>query len=84
MAVLLKDNPALKVNVEGHTDNTGKPSKNKTLSQQRADAVKSAVVKQGVSADRMTTKGWGQDKPLADNRTEEGRTKNRRVEIVKK
>lgn len=84
MAVLLKDNPALKVNVEGHTDNTGTPAKNKTLSQQRADAVKSAVVKQGVSADRMITAGWGQDKPVADNRTEEGRAKNRRVEIVKK
>jgi OOP family OmpA-OmpF porin len=84
IVLLLKDNPDLKVSIEGHTDNIGKPAMNMTLSQQRADAVKSAVVKQGVSADRMTTKGWGQDKPMADNRTEEGRAKNRRVEIVKK
>ncbi len=84
IAVLLKDNPDLKVSVEGHTDNTGTPSNNKILSQQRADAVKAAVIKQGISASRMTTTGWGQDKPVADNRTEEGRAKNRRVEIVKK
>jgi outer membrane protein OmpA-like peptidoglycan-associated protein len=84
IAVLLKDNPDLKVSIEGHTDNTGTPAKNKILSQQRADAVKAAVAGQGVSASRMTTTGWGQDKPVADNSTEEGRAKNRRVEIVKK
>lgn len=84
IALLMKNNPDLKVSIEGHTDNTGTAANNNILSQQRADSVKAAVVKQGINVSRMTTKGWGQDKPVADNRTEEGRAKNRRVEIVKK
>ena len=81
---LLKDNPGLKVGVEGHTDSTGTPARNKTLSQQRAESVVSALVKAGIDAKRLTAAGWGQDKPIADNKTEEGKAKNRRVEIVKK
>ena len=81
---LLKDNPGLKVGVEGHTDSTGTPARNKILSQQRAESVVSALVKAGIDGKRLTAKGWGQDKPIADNKTEEGKAKNRRVEIVKK
>lgn len=81
---LLKDNPGLKVGVEGHTDSTGTPARNKTLSHQRAESVVSALVKAGIDAKRLEAKGWGQDKPVADNKTEEGKAKNRRVEIVKK
>jgi OOP family OmpA-OmpF porin len=84
IAALLKENPGLKVSIEGHTDNTGTPAHNKTLSEQRANAVMAAITKQGVAAGRMSAVGWGQEKPVADNRTEAGRAKNRRVELVKK
>lgn len=83
IAVLLKSNPVLKVSIEGHTDNTGDAQKNKLLSEQRAQSVKNALVKLGIDAGRMKAVGWGQEKPIADNRSEEGRAKNRRVEIVK-
>jgi len=81
---LLKDNPGLKVGIEGHTDSTGTPARNRTLSQQRAGSVVNALVKAGIDAKRLSAAGWGQDKPIADNKTDEGRAKNRRVEIVKK
>lgn len=81
---LLQNNPDLKLNVEGHTDNVGTAPGNKILSEQRAKAVVSAVVSKGIEISRLTAVGWGQEKPIADNRTEEGRAKNRRVEIVKK
>lgn len=81
---LLKDNPDLQLSIEGHTDNTGTPEHNKTLSGQRAKAVMDAVIKGGIAKQRLSAVGWGQDKPVADNRSEEGRAKNRRVEIVKK
>jgi outer membrane protein OmpA-like peptidoglycan-associated protein len=80
----MKSHPDLKLSIEGHTDNVGTPASNKTLSEQRAKAVLDAVVKLDVAANRMTALGWGQDKPIADNRSEDGRAKNRRVEIVKK
>lgn len=81
---LMKSQPGLKVSIEGHTDNQGTPAANKTLSQDRAKAVVAAVAAEGVQAERMTAVGWGQEKPVADNRTEDGRAKNRRVELVKK
>jgi len=84
IAALMKAHTDLKLSIEGHTDNVGTAASNKTLSEQRAKAVLDAVVKQGIAANRMTAIGWGQDKPVADNRTEEGKAKNRRVEIVKK
>jgi OOP family OmpA-OmpF porin len=84
IAVLLEENPDLRVSIEGHTDNAGDASRNKVLSEQRARAVAAAVAAKGIARDRMTTVGWGQEKPVADNRSEEGRAKNRRVEIVKK
>lgn len=84
IAALLKAHPELKVSVEGHTDNVGTPQSNKTLSTQRAKSVMNAVVQKGIAATRLTALGWGQEKPIADNRSEEGKAKNRRVEIVKK
>jgi outer membrane protein OmpA-like peptidoglycan-associated protein len=81
---LLKDNPALRISVEGHTDNVGTAPSNKLLSEQRAKSVMNVVVKAGVAAARLSAVGWGQEKPVADNRSEDGRAKNRRVEIVKK
>ena len=81
---LMRSQPALKVSIEGHTDNQGTPQANKTLSQDRAKAVVAAVAAEGIASSRMEAVGWGQEKPVADNRTEDGRAKNRRVELVKK
>ena len=83
-AAALKTVPAMKVEVGGHTDNVGTPEANLKLSQERAQAVMAALVQRGIKADRMTAKGYGQTTPVADNRTEDGRAKNRRVELVKK
>ncbi len=84
IAALLKSAPSLKVSIEGHTDNVGSPDKNKKLSEERAWSVLNAVVSQGVAAERLTALGRGQEFPVADNRSEEGRALNRRVEVVKK
>jgi len=81
---MLKDNPTLNISIEGHTDNVGTPQSNQTLSENRARAVMNAIVEKGIDKSRLSAKGWGQTKPIADNQTEEGRAKNRRVEIVKK
>lgn len=81
---MLKINPDLKIGVEGHTDNVGTPASNKTLSEARAKSVVSAIVSRGITADRLSPSGYGQDKPIGDNNTEEGRAKNRRVEQIKK
>ncbi len=80
---MLKNNPALKITIEGHTDNAGNAASNKTLSEQRAASVRTALVNKGISADRIKSAGYGQDKPIADNSTEDGKAKNRRVEIKK-
>jgi outer membrane protein OmpA-like peptidoglycan-associated protein len=83
-AAVLKAATALKIEVGGHTDNVGTAQSNEKLSAERAQAVMAALVKRGVAANRLTAKGYGQSAPVADNRTEDGRAKNRRVELVKK
>jgi outer membrane protein OmpA-like peptidoglycan-associated protein len=80
---LLKDNPSLNLMVEGHTDNVGTPSYNKKLSEARSRSVVAALTSQGIEPARLKAAGYGQDKPIADNSTDEGRAKNRRVELVK-
>jgi OmpA-OmpF porin, OOP family len=72
------------VSIEGHTDKVGNAASNQTLSEQRAQSVMNLLINKGISKERLTSKGWGQSNPVADNRTEEGKAKNRRVEIVKK
>ena len=81
---LMKNQPTLKISIEGHTDNQGTAAANKTLSMERAKAVVAAVTAEGIKAARMEAVGWGQEKPIADNRSEDGRARNRRVELVKK
>jgi OmpA-OmpF porin, OOP family len=83
-AGVLKAAPTLSVIVGGHTDNVGTPETNLRLSDERAKAVMAALIQRGITADRLTAKGFGQTEPIADNRTEDGRAKNRRVELVKK
>lgn len=80
---MLQQNPDLKVSIEGHTDNVGTAKSNQTLSESRAKSVMTALVTKGIPASRLKSKGWGQTKPVADNNTEDGKAKNRRVEIVK-
>jgi OOP family OmpA-OmpF porin len=80
-AMLDKNKQIERLQVEGHTDSTGTPQHNRDLSQRRAESVRAFIVKQGIAGKRVTAKGFGPDKPLADNATEEGKEKNRRVEF---
>nr|MBA3821105.1 OmpA family protein [Deltaproteobacteria bacterium] len=82
VAEALKDNPTIKVDVEGHTDSQGNDKANLRLSQKRAESVKQYLVGRGVATDRMVPRGYGENVPLADNRTAGGRAQNRRVEFV--
>jgi len=84
IVALLKANPALKLSVEGHTDNVGGAAANKKLSENRAKSVTNEIVAGGIPAARVSAVGHGQESPVADNRNEAGRAKNRRVELVKK
>jgi OOP family OmpA-OmpF porin len=78
---VLKEFPDTKIEVSGHTDNTGDAEANKKLSQERADSVKAYLVEKGVAAERVTTVGFGPDKPVADNKNKAGQAKNRRIEF---
>jgi outer membrane protein OmpA-like peptidoglycan-associated protein len=78
---ILQDNPSFKVDIEGHTDTTGNPEKNHTLSHERANSVKAYLVSKGIDESRMTTAGFGSDRPIASNKTAAGKAKNRRVEM---
>jgi outer membrane protein OmpA-like peptidoglycan-associated protein len=82
VAQALKDNPKIKVEVQGHTDSQGNDKFNLKLSQNRANSVRTYLIKAGVAAGRMTAKGYGENVMIADNRTAEGRAQNRRVEFV--
>ena len=79
---ILKKNPAIKVEVDGHTDNVGPAAYNVNLSERRANSVMKYFVDNGVEAERLTVKGFGLTKPAASNDTKEGRAKNRRVELT--
>jgi len=77
----LKRNPDVNVTIDGHTDNIGSDKVNIPLSLKRAEATKKYLVSKGINADRLTTAGFGSTQPVADNKTAEGRQKNRRIEI---
>jgi outer membrane protein OmpA-like peptidoglycan-associated protein len=79
----LNANPDITVEIQGHTDNKGSDALNTKLSQKRADAVKAYLVKKGIEKKRLTSKGYGSEKPVASNDTDEGRQKNRRIEFLR-
>jgi outer membrane protein OmpA-like peptidoglycan-associated protein len=83
IARLLQSDPALRVSVEGHTDDTGTPERNRELSRQRAETVVATLVARGIAAGRLAASGHGADKPLVQGTDEASRAKNRRVELVK-
>lgn len=70
------------IEVAGHTDSRGSDKYNMKLSQRRAEAVRNYLISKGIAADRLTAKGYGESQPIADNATDEGRFKNRRVELI--
>jgi outer membrane protein OmpA-like peptidoglycan-associated protein len=80
---VLKKNPEIKIEVQGHTDNVGSPQYNKTLSNSRANAVKDYLVRKGIARDRLTAKGYGLEKPLVPNDSDKNRALNRRVQFVR-
>ena len=81
LIAFLKENKDKRVDLEGHTDSVGTEKYNQNLSERRAASVRDYIVKGGIDKSRITTKGFGLTKPIADNKTAEGRAKNRRVEI---
>ncbi|MFM7838474.1 MAG: OmpA family protein [Chitinophagaceae bacterium] len=78
---LLRENPALRIEISGHTDNTGKVEDNIVLSQNRAQSVINYIIRQGIAAERLVSKGYGFSRPVATNDTPEGRAQNRRTEL---
>jgi OOP family OmpA-OmpF porin len=82
MVEVLKTNPAVRIELDGHTDNQGDPVLNMTLSEKRVETVKAYLVSKGIESKRISTKAFGGTKPIAPNDTEENRKKNRRVEII--
>lgn len=84
VAALLKQDPSLQLAVNGHTDDSGDAAHNQTLSEGRAKSVVALLTAKGIDAARLTAAGFGSTQPVADNGTEEGKAKNRRVELVKR
>jgi len=82
LAVLLLQYPEQRVRVAGHTDNTGRPAVNLRISRERADAVAKYLVSRGVTTSQVVARGFGATRPIADNSTEAGRARNRRIEII--
>jgi OmpA-OmpF porin, OOP family len=80
---IFEDRPTIKIRIEGHTDNVGARATNQVLSQKRAGAVVGWMISHGIDSSQLTAQGFADTKPVADNSTEEGRAKNRRVELVK-
>jgi outer membrane protein OmpA-like peptidoglycan-associated protein len=83
IVTMMNQHPELKFEIGGHTDADGDAAYNLKLSQQRADAVKAQLISMGIDASKLTSKGYGKTKPIADNSTDEGKANNRRVEFVK-
>ena len=81
---LLRTNPGMKISIEGHSDNSGSAGANQKLSEDRAAALVKQLIEQGIDKDRLLSKGWCGTKPIADNTTDEGKARNRRVEIIKR
>lgn len=81
LVLLMKDNPTLKIQINGHTDNVGKAADNLKLSNGRAQSVVAYITSKGIAADRLSSQGFGATQPLDSNDTEEGRAKNRRTEL---
>lgn len=82
VSAFLRDNPDIKIEIGGHTDNVGKAVTNQKLSQARAKAVADYIIRNGVGKDRVVAKGYGLTKPVASNKTKEGKAMNRRVEFT--
>lgn len=82
LAAFMIANPAIKIRINGHTDNAGDPGLNKKLSLERAGSVRDFLIDKGVNFENLRISGWGGTRPVASNATEEGRAKNRRVELV--
>jgi OOP family OmpA-OmpF porin len=82
VVTVMKDNPLLNILIEGHTDSIGTEEYNQRLSERRARSVKEYLVLKGIASNRMTAMGFGESRPIASNETEEGRAKNRRVQIT--
>ena len=82
LVAFVNRDPTKPIRIEGHTDSRGNANSNQLLSQKRADSVRDALIAAGVAANRMTSTGMGEDQPVADNETEEGRAKNRRVDVI--
>jgi OmpA-OmpF porin, OOP family len=80
---IMKEHPELKFEIGGHTDSDGEDATNLKLSQERADAVEAKLISMGIAATRLTSKGYGETKPIGDNTVFEGKATNRRVEFVK-
>ena len=81
LVAFMKENPNSKVSLSGYTDNIGTEAYNQALSERRANAVKDYIVTKGIDSSRISGQGFGESKPIADNKTAAGRAKNRRVEI---
>jgi len=82
LAKVMNDDKALMLKISGHTDNVGVESENLKLSKARAEAIKTYLNKKGIDEKRISAEGFGSTKPVADNKTTEGRTLNRRVEMA--
>ena len=79
---IMKKEPTLKFQIQVHTDDFGDAKINLNLSQKRADAIKNELIKKGIDKTKITAKGFGESAPIADNKTKEGKSQNRRIEFV--
>jgi outer membrane protein OmpA-like peptidoglycan-associated protein len=82
LIALLNENPTVSIQINGHTDNVGSEANNLALSQSRAEAVMDYLIQKGISANRLTAKGFGESQPIDTNDTEAGRKRNRRTEFI--